>query len=113
MVQEKYFNKLIRYLENGGNCTIKKFQSTTYYRVYHKSSTTWNNMKQFFFNGSLDIGMGFFSYVPANLKDFDFSEPLAKIQSVLIIKAPTVKVNISFYAYIKVNNIIVYFITIL
>ncbi|XP_043468233.1 uncharacterized protein LOC122502308 isoform X2 [Leptopilina heterotoma] len=100
-VQEKYFNKLIRYLENGGNCTIKKFESMTYYKIYNQSSTTWNNMKQLFFNGSLDLGMGFFSYVPTNLKDFDFSEPLAKIQFVLIIKAPTIKVNISFNAYIK------------
>ncbi|XP_051173304.1 uncharacterized protein LOC127289416 [Leptopilina boulardi] len=100
-IQEEYFDNLIKYIENAGNCTIKRFKWKKYYGVYNHNISTWNNARKLFSNGSLDIGMGFFHYLPKNFKDFDFCEPLAKLEYVFLIKHPKLDIHVPWYAYFK------------
>lgn len=90
-------------LEKAGNFTVKKYELITYYGMYNNSLSTWNVTKELFLNGSLDLGMGFFSYIPNNLNEFNLCEPLTKLEFVFLIKFPELKIHVSWFGYLKVS----------
>lgn len=94
-------------MEIAGNFTVKKYEWITFYGMYNQSVTSWNITRQLFLNGSLDLGMGFFSYVPNNLKEFDLCEPLMKLEFVFVIRHPELAIHVPWSGYLKVGMKIV------
>lgn len=98
-----YFNNLCTLLEDAGNFKIKKVIQEKNYGMYDNNIRRWNGAVNLIINQSVDMALGFFPLLPGLLDVVDFSEKIIRIEYVILIKKPEIRVLVSWTAYFEVN----------
>ncbi|XP_051173306.1 uncharacterized protein LOC127289417 [Leptopilina boulardi] len=96
-----YFNNVCLALEKAGNFTIKKIKKEENYGTLDKENQTWSGAIGLIVNKKIDIALGFFTALPDEIGIIDYSARLIRVQYVIIIKKPEIKVLVSWSAYFE------------
>lgn len=101
-----YFSMLFAALEKAGNMTIKKTYIVEDYGELDEKSNTWNGAVSLIINRTVDIAVGFFTFLPKELLVVDFSIRFIRAEYAIIIRKPKSKVLVSWSAYFQVSIIL-------
>lgn len=101
-----YLTMLCAALEEAGNFTFKKTNIVIDYGILDERTNTWNGAVSLVINNTVDIALGFFTFLPSELMVLDYSMRFVNAEFAIIIRKPEAKVLISWSAYFQVSFVI-------
>ncbi|XP_043462988.1 uncharacterized protein LOC122499022 [Leptopilina heterotoma] len=96
-----YFGMLFAALEKAGNFTIKKTNIIEDYGALDERTNKWNGAVSLIMNKTVDIAVGFFTFLPSELLVVDFSIRFIRAEFAIIIRKPESRVLVSWSAYFQ------------
>ncbi|XP_043463004.1 glutamate receptor-like [Leptopilina heterotoma] len=96
-----YLSMICVALEEAGKFKIKKTHIVVDYGILDERTNTWDGAVSLIMNNTVDIAVGFFTFLPSELLVVDFSIRFIRAEFAIIIRKPESKVLVSWSAYFE------------